>query len=92
MEEEYLYLDLDSKEGKAILAFAEQYLKENWDEQNVDISKIYQYKGGRKEITRDFIMEINVFRNGKYYSVSKNIENDWIVPRLREAKLNKLVI
>jgi len=35
MEEEYLYLDLDSKEGKVILVFAEQYLKENWESKSV---------------------------------------------------------
>ena len=97
MEEEYLYLDLDSKEGKAILALAEQYLKENWesqpkiayidyaDEKDIDILEIYRYDGS-------FIMELNVFRKGKYYSISKKIENDWIAPRLREARLNELGI
>lgn len=97
MEEEYLYLDLDSKEGKAILALAEQYLKENWesqtkntyidyaDEKDVDILEICKYKG-------EFFMELNVFRKGKYYSMSRNIENDWIAPRLREARLNDLGI
>ena len=97
MEEEYLYLDLDSKEGKVILAFAEQYLKENWesksavnyidyaDEKDVDILDIWEYKG-------DFIMELNVFRKGKYYSISKKIESEWITPRLRAAKLNDLGI
>ena len=97
MEEEYLYLDLDSKEGKVILAFAEQYIKENWDsqtkinyidyadEKDVDILEICKYKG-------DFIMELNVFRKGKYYSISKRIESEWITPRLREARLKDLGI
>lgn len=97
MEEEYLYLDLDSKEGKVILAFAEQYIKENWesqtkinyidyaDEKDIDILEIYKYKG-------DFIMEFNVFRKGKYYSISKRIESEWITPRLREARLKDLGI
>ena len=97
MEEEYLYLDLESKEGKVILAFAEQYIKENWDsqtkinyidyadEKDVDILDIWEYKG-------DFIMELNVFRKGKYYSISKRIESEWITPRLREARLNDLGI
>jgi hypothetical protein len=97
MEEEYLYLDLDSKEGKVILTFAEQYLKENWesksasnyidyaDEKDVDILEIYRYQGS-------FFMELNIFRKGKYYSMSKNIESEWITPRLREARLNDLGI
>lgn len=97
MEEEYLYLDLESKEGKVILAFAEQYLKENWesknainyidytDEKDVDILEIYKSK-------EDFFMEINVFRKGKYYSISKRIESEWITPRLREARLKDLGI
>jgi hypothetical protein len=100
MEEEYLYLDLDSKEGKVILVFAEQYLKENWeskndfrtinyidyeDEKDVDILEIWEYKG-------EFVMELNVFRKGKYYSISKKIESDWITPRLREARLKELGI
>ena len=100
MEEEYLYLDLDSKEGKVILVFAEQYLKENWeskndfrtinyidyeDEKDVDILEIWEYKG-------EFVMELNIFRKGKYYSVSKKIDSDWITPRLREARLNDLGI
>lgn len=97
MEEEYLYLDLDSKEGKVILEFAEQYLKENWeskssvnyidyaDEKDVDILEIYKYK-------EDFFMELNVFRKGKYYSMSKKIESEWITPRLRESRLNDLGI
>lgn len=89
MEEEYLYLDLDSKEGKAILALAEQYLKIAYidyaDEKDVDILEICKYKG-------EFFMELNVFRKGKYYSMSRNIENDWIAPRLREARLNELGI
>ena len=66
MEEEYLYLDLDSKEGKVILAFAEQYLKENWeskssvnyidyaDEKDVDILEIYKYK-------EDFFFYLRLF-------------------------------
>ena len=97
MEEEYLYLDLESKEGKVILAFAEQYLKENWesksainyidyeDEKDVDILEIWEYK-------EEFVMELNIFRKGKYYSVSKKIDSDWITPRLREARLNDLGI
>ena len=97
MEEEYLYFDLESKEGKVILAFAEQYIKENWDsqtkinyidyadEKDIDILEIYKYKG-------DFIMELNVFRKGKYYSISKRIESEWITPRLREARLKDLGI
>ena len=97
MEEECFYIDLRSKEGKVILAFAEQYIKENWDsqtkinyidyadEKDVDILEIYRYDGS-------FIMELNVFRKGKYYSISKKIENDWINPRLREARLNELGI
>ena len=97
MEEEYLYLDLESKEGKVILAFAEQYLKENWesknsvnyidyaDEKDVDILEIYKYK-------EDFFMELNVFRKGKYYSISKRIESEWMTPRLREARLKDLGI
>ena len=97
MEEEYLYLDLESKEGKVILAFVEHYLKENWesknainyidyaDEKDVDILEIYKYK-------EDFFMELNVFRKGKYYSMSKKIESEWITPRLREARLKDLGI
>lgn len=97
MEEECFYIDLRSKEGKVILAFAEQYIKENWesntkinfidyaDEKDIDILEIYRYDGS-------FIMELNVFRKGKYYSISKKIENDWIAPRLREARLNELGI
>lgn len=97
MEEEYLYLDLDSKEGKVILTFAEQYLKENWesknainyiasfDEKDVDILEIYRYQGS-------FFMELNIFRKGKYYSMSKKIDSDWIMPRLREKILNDLGI
>jgi hypothetical protein len=100
MEEEYLYLDLESKEGKVILAFAEQYLKENWeskndfrtinyidyeDEKDVDILEIWKYKG-------EFVMELNIFRKGKYYTVSKKIDSDWITPRLRETRLNDLGI
>ena len=97
MEEECFYIDLRSKEGKVILAFAEQYIKEKWesntkinfidyaDEKDIDILEIYRYDGS-------FIMELNVFRKGKYYSISKKIENDWINPRLREARLNELGI
>jgi len=97
MEEEYLYLDLESKEGKVILAFAEQYLKENWesksvinivdyeDEKDVDILEIWEYKG-------EIVMELNIFRKGKYYSVSKKIDSEWITPRLREARLKELGI
>ena len=97
MEEEYLYLDLKSKEGKVILTLARQYLEENWelksainftdygDGKDIDILEIYRYDGS-------FIMELNVFRKGKYYSISKSIESEWMTPRLREARLKDLGI
>jgi hypothetical protein len=55
------------------------------DEKDVDILEIYRYDGS-------FIMELNVFTKGKYYSISKRIESEWITPRLRAAKLNDLGI
>jgi len=97
MEEECFYIDLRSKEGKVILTLARQYLEENWelksainftdygDGKDIDILEIYRYDGS-------FIMELNVFRKGKYYSMSKNIESEWITPRLREARLKDLGI
>lgn len=75
VELEYLYLDLDSKEGKVILEFAEQYIKENWDSQtkNELIDDRFFTDADEKDVDildiweykGDFIMELNVFRKGK---------------------------
>jgi len=85
-----IYIDFESKEGKVILDLAKEYLKETlYAEINnlnqYDILEIWWYNG-------DLFMELNVFKKGKYYLVSNIINNDWLKPKLREARLNDLGI
>lgn len=96
MGEEYIYLDESNEEDKVIISLARLHLKETLYggycltplafsyEKDVDILDIYKYKGS-------FIMELNVFVKGKYYLVSKSIDNDWLTPKLRELKLSHLL-
>jgi hypothetical protein len=86
MEEEYLYLDLASDEGKAMLKVAEEWLRSAYGSmENLDILEIF--------VCNDEVFaELNIFDRGKYYAASRRIPDEWLRRLKRDWKLKDIGI
>ena len=98
MEEEYQYEDLETEQGKLMLKLAYEWIeksssfaahslesKPHWFPNDVDITEIYKDNG------HTFI-EVNCFLNGKYYTTTSSVPEEWLLQRLREEKLKEIGI
>jgi hypothetical protein len=92
MEEEYQYEDLGTEHGKLMLKLAYEWIGKRsdhdrilWLPNDVDITEIYKDNG-------QAFIEANCFLNGKYYTTSFSIPEEWLKQRLREEKLKEIGI
>ena len=87
MEEEYQYEDLETEQGKLMLKLAYEWIEKSssFVTNDVDITEIYKDNG------HTFI-EVNCFLNGKYYTTTSSVPEEWLLQRLREEKLKEIGI
>jgi hypothetical protein len=87
--EEYLYLDLESDNGKEFLRLSYEFLNDPIctfidPNKNCDIIEIFK-------LNETYYLEMNYFLNGKYYLHTVRIPDNWFKSRIRDKKLNNLL-
>ena len=87
--EEYLYLDLESDEGKEFLRLSYEFLNDpictfKDPNKNCDIIEIFKTNG-------TYYLEMNYFFSCKYYLHTVRIPDNWFKSIIRNNKLNDLL-